>query len=47
VLDAGPLLDHEGLPLRNGPVFTLSDAGEIAILASDGTKWGIYPIPAP
>ena len=47
VLDAGPLLDQEGLPLHNGPVFTLNDAGEVAILASDGKKWGIYPIPAP
>jgi PKD repeat protein len=45
VLDAGPLLDEEGLPPHNGPVFTLNDAGEVAILASDGKRWGIYAIP--
>jgi hypothetical protein len=44
VLDAGPLLDQEGLPPHSGPVFTLNDAGEVALLASDGKKWGIYSI---
>jgi hypothetical protein len=47
VLDAGPLLDQEGLPPHDGPVFTLNDAGEVALLASDGMKWGIYSIPLP
>ena len=38
-LDPGPVLD---LPVGTGPVFTLNDAGDVAFLASDGTRWGIY-----
>jgi hypothetical protein len=38
-LDPGPVLD---LPAGSGPVFTLNDAGDVAFLASDGTRWGIY-----
>jgi hypothetical protein len=38
-LDPGPVLD---LPPGSGPVFTLNDAGDVAFLATDGLKWGIY-----
>jgi hypothetical protein len=38
-LDPGPVLD---LPPGAGPVFTLNAAGDVAFLATDGTRWGIY-----
>src|SRR5262249_18656453 len=41
ILDAGPLLQAEGLPTAAGPVFTLDEAGGVAFLASDGKRWGI------
>jgi hypothetical protein len=43
-LDAGPLVEQQGLPPRNGPIFTISDAGDIAFLASDGKGWGAYQV---
>jgi hypothetical protein len=42
LLDAGPLLQQQGLPPRSGPVFTINDRGDIAFLASDSTGWGVY-----
>jgi hypothetical protein len=38
-LDPGPVLD---LPPGAGPVFTLNQNGDVAFLATDGTRWGIY-----
>ena len=38
-LDPGQVLD---LPPGSGPVFTLNDAGDVAFMATDGLKWGIY-----
>lgn len=38
-LDPGAVLD---LPPGAGPVFTLNNAGAVAFLATDGTRWGIY-----
>jgi hypothetical protein len=38
-LDPGPVLD---LPPGSGPIITLNDAGDVAFLATDGLKWGIY-----
>jgi hypothetical protein len=38
-MDPGPVLS---LPPGAGPVFTVNDAGEVAFLASDGQRWGIY-----
>lgn len=43
-LDAGPLVEQQGLPPRNGPIFTISDTGDIAFLASDGRGWGAYQV---
>lgn len=38
-LDPSALLN---LPPGSGPVFTLNDAGDVAFMASDGRRWGIY-----
>jgi hypothetical protein len=35
------------LPCRSGPLFSLNDSGAVALLASNGTRWGIYLFPAP
>jgi hypothetical protein len=31
-----------GRPVDSGPVFRLSPEGDVAFLASDGQRWGIY-----
>lgn len=33
------------LPCRSGPLFSLSDQGTVACLASNGERWGIYLFP--
>jgi hypothetical protein len=38
-LDPEALLD---LPPGSGPIFTLNEVGDVAFLASDGQRWGIY-----
>jgi hypothetical protein len=38
-LNAGPVLDPGSAPRA---VFSLNDAGDVAFLASDGHRWGIY-----
>jgi hypothetical protein len=38
-LDPSALL---GLPGGSGPVFAVNAAGDVAFLASDGQRWGIY-----
>jgi hypothetical protein len=45
-LDAGPLLEQEGQTPRAGPLFTISNTGDIAFLASDGKGWGVYQVAA-
>lgn len=43
-LDAGPMLERQ--TPRSGPVFTVNEAGDVAFLASDGSGWGVYVVPA-
>jgi hypothetical protein len=38
-LDAGPM---SGLAPGSGPEFTIDATGEVAFLASDGQRWGVY-----
>jgi hypothetical protein len=45
-LDAGPLLEQQGLTPRAGPLFTISATGDIAFMASDSKGWGVYQVPA-
>jgi hypothetical protein len=46
-LDAHALLRAQGRTDRQGPVFALSDTGDVAFWASDGTTWGLYQVRAP
>lgn len=43
-LDAGSML---GLAPGYGPVFTINPDGEVAFLASDGQRWGVYRFSEP
>jgi hypothetical protein len=45
-LDAGPLLEQQGLTPRAGPLFTISATGDIAFMASDSKGWGVYQVSA-
>ncbi len=46
-LDAHAVLRAQGRSDRQGPVFALSDTGDVAFWASDGTTWGLYQVRAP
>jgi hypothetical protein len=43
-LNVAPLLELVALPRRDGPAFTINDAGDVSFLAADRLSWGIYRV---